>query len=386
MQTDSARNFMNRFTWAGLLLAALSITACDSLSDKKDEGAMIQARLIRMPSENAVAGKTGAMHSVNMAASSGGPAWTSEVTIHSLRTPITRIWITNEHETLYNAIYECDPTPGTDECMVDLHGTALQNLLDSTPYRVMPGTYTQVGLSNCALDDMGYNTMVAGSAFLGGTLMYTKADGGLSETGPAEEASVPHSGCGTLYPFSEPLVISDTIDTPIPLQLYFDMQHIARVADGTPETAAAFTPGGCTGTFPDQLAEPKSFVCIAYPDVAATIATETPRLERYRVNQNATIGLFFHPESDKPLGGYTRRYHVEGEAFDPGFGADTPLREVIANGDGTYTLSNYGGSRDDYAFRAVSFERANHSGTFTSTDHQVVTPVSGSYTAVKLAD
>ncbi len=377
---------MNRFTWAGLLLAVLSFSACDSLSDK-DEGVIMQARLIRMPDKSTSASKMLVSSNLRAASSSAaGQAWTSEVDIHSLRTPIVRIWITDDNETRFNTVYDCDPVSDPNGCLVNLHGTALQNLLASDPHRVMPGTYTRVGISNCVDGEKGYSALVAGSATLGGKLMYTKADGTLSDTGPAEEASVLFNGCARMYAFTEALVIADTIDTPIPLQLFFDIQDIARVADGTPHTTHAYTPSGCTGTWPDSQAVPEPFICIGYPDVAATIATEMPHLERYRVNKYATIGLFFHPETDKPFGGYTRRYFVEGEDFDPGFGPDTPLREIIANEDGTYRITSFGGTREDHGFRALNFQRADHSGTFTSLDGHTNELQTGNYTAVKLDD
>ena len=52
---------------------------------------------------------------------------------------------------------------------------------------------------------------------------------------------------------------------------------------------------------------------------------------------------------------------------DPGSGFDTPLHNVVVNGDGTLNFDNYGqsASASDYSLRFINFQRSNHNGSYT---------------------
>ncbi|MFN0178930.1 MAG: hypothetical protein ACKVZ0_09020 [Gemmatimonadales bacterium] len=273
-------------------------------------------------------------------------------------------------------VYDC-PGPLADDCLVDLNGPALQNLLNTAPIVVAPGTYDRITIAYCRTE-VSYRAYLAGSVSIGGTTYFTKAPGDLRTVGPADPVSLPYQGCQTEYPVSPPLVVPDTVTIPIVLRMYFDIRDIGYAALGDPTTNRVHG-FGCS---PVVTLGVTPFACAAYPGVAAVEGTVPPVVERYRVNGGATIGLLFDPSTGGFAGGYFRRYLTEDQLWDPGFGPDSFVLSFTDNGGGSYTLRQAGGGPGGSGPGGAvfpAFQRSTHSGTATNGEG-----ASFGYTAVRL--
>ncbi|HET7276200.1 MAG TPA: hypothetical protein VFI91_13610 [Longimicrobiaceae bacterium] len=341
---------------------------------------MVQPYLLRVPTGTGVQMAMAPSPAARAEALAGNFNWTSDVQIEGLRTPITRIVLRGDDDGSNQQIYTCASTTNADECLVDLHTNAFEDLLSAAPVPVRPGTYNRIEIHTCLDGQQGYTNYLKASVSLGGTEYFTKAAGGISPEGEAEYAPLEHSGCASDYPLPQPVVVSDTLGEIIPVRLYFDMTDIAMAADGDYDTRDSWR-GGCSGDRPEGPG-PQPFVCITYPDVAGTTGAAAPVFERYRINGSATFGFFFDAATDQPLGGFTRPFFTEGDGTQPGFNPLTAFRFVVGNGDGTYTVQSYGeaGSADYWAFKTDEFRREDHTGTFTA-DNGTVT---ATYTAVRI--
>src|SRR6185436_5981770 len=164
-----------------------------------------------------------------------------------------------------------------------------------------------------------------------------------------------------------PLVVSDSAGAPVAFRLYFDIRDLAWASLGGSETSGGWLPGGCAGPRPSEGATALPYLCTGYPDVAGVVDNLPPTIERYRINDGATIGLLFLASGGQFVGGYSRRFFAEGADAHPGFNADTPVDEWAANGNGSYLLSTFGGGGPGGApvghyVVMPGFLRASHSG------------------------
>jgi hypothetical protein len=98
-----------------------------------------------------------------------------------------------------------------------------------------------------------------------------------------------------------------------------------------------------------------------------------PVVERYRINDGATLGLQFMASTGEFVEAYVRKYFVMGGVWNPGFSPDGFFSVFDPNGDGSYRLE-----REDVVF--PSFRRETHSGSLIPTDGPGLIP----YTAVRL--
>jgi hypothetical protein len=293
--------------------------------------------------------------------------WSSLLNITSLRGPITQIDVRSPGQVI--TAYLC-PGSRSDDCLVELNGPALQDLLSTAAVTVFPGVYDTVSVIYCGIGETGYHSYLTGDVSIGGTQYFTRATGNLGTTGPAEPVALDYAGCVQAYAISPPLVVTDTVSIPILLRLYFDIRDLGYASLGDPATNVLYGHSGCT---PVVTLGVTPFVCAAYPSVSAVEGTVPPVVERYRVNGGATIGLMFEAGTDRFVGGYFRRYAVEDQAWNPLFFPDSFVESLILNPDGSYELRQVGGA----IFPA--FRRADHSGTAIG-EHGL----SFGYTAVRL--
>jgi hypothetical protein len=357
-------------------LAALALMILAACADGTGpgHGAAVRAQLIRLPGA-AAAAATGPARVP--ASSSSSWAWSSALNIASFRIPIRGIVLNRDTGSAPTndagssaTVYEC-PAASNDGCLVDLAGPALQDLLGAAATSIHAGTYTEIDIMTCGPGDSLYHAYLSGTVSLGGRTWTTRTAGVLDTTGAAQPVTLDYHGCGRRYTLPTPLVIGDTLGAAVAIKLYFDIRDLAWASLGTSETAAGWLPGGCAGPRPDALASPVPFLCTGYPDVAAVLDDAVPVIERYRINNAATIGLIFRASGGEFVGGFTRRYFEEGTAANPGFNADTPVQDLIDHGDGTYLLASYGGGGPGgvavaHYLTMPSFRRANHSGTATA--------------------
>jgi hypothetical protein len=292
------------------------------------------------------------------------PPWTSNVTVTSVRTPIKEIVLYGPGVSVY--AYEC-PGATSAACLVELNGPALESLLPTGPVSAEAATYDEIHVGYCAPGETGWISQITGTTTIGGTLYYTRTAGNLGTTGPAEPVSVPYSGCGTSFAIVPPLVIADTAPTTILLRLYFDIRDLAYAALTDPSTnnARGFH---CTGP------ATTGFVCAAYTTITVVPGTALPSVERYRINESATIGLMFAAATDRFVGGYTRRFYVEDALWNPPYTPDGHFETFTSSGTGTYRLAQ----RLPGAI-FPTFQRASHSSTVIDHDGH-----HNPYTAVRL--
>lgn len=330
-----------------------------------------------------------------------GPAWSSDLSIASLKVPILKISLHNAAFTREAELYACAGTGS--ECLVEAAGEPLRNELDAAPVTVEKDVYRYLQVKTCEDSESGYASGVTATVALAGRTWYTHPSLILDSAGPARPLFIRTQGCGRLYALPQPLIIDDSTAAEVTFKLYFDIGELAYAALGSNATAAAWFSGNCAGdrpTGPDSAGTP--FLCLAYPGLAGIADTAAVALERYRLDGAATLGLFFTGGSDRPMGGYLRRSYREG---DPGnhdfdlavFGnaalgsaepdGALPIRDLRKNGDGTLYLAAFGsGPRgmDGSAFRVYAFQRGGHSGVFSALPDTAGVLATGSYTAVRL--
>lgn len=330
-----------------------------SLVGACSDGVSIRAELMRLPD----------VTQASLAASV--PPWTSNVTLTSVRSPITAIELRDGSRSI--EVYRCSGFTA-DACLVELNGPALASLLPTGPVPAEPGTYNEVIVSYCASGATGWSARITGTAELAGATYYTRTAGNqLDSTGPAQPLMVSFNGCASIHPIVPPLVITEEATTTIALRLYFDMRDLAYAALNHATTNQLLASFSCSG--PSTI----GFVCAAYTTVFAVPGTAVPSVERYRVNANATFGLVFEPGTDRFVGGYVRRFYIEDAGFSPGFGPDGHFDILTSSGPGTFRLAQSHAPRLDLPL----FERASHSATL-SVDVGNPTPLVVSYTAVRL--
>lgn len=339
-----------------VVLAPL-VAACGDLT------VSIRAELMRLPDATPLASSAGASTSV--------PPWTSNVTLTSVRSPITVVQISGEGVTI--ELYRCSGATAS-ACLVELNGPALESLLPTGPVAVQAGTYDQIAVGSCLPGGSEWTAQITGTTVLEGTTYYTRTAGNqLGTTAPAQPVNVSFDGCGLLSPIVPPLVITGEADADILLRLYFDMRDLAWAALNHATTNQLLLGPGCSGP------STTGFICAAYTTVFAVPGTDVPVVERYRVNTNATFGLVFEPGTDRFVGGYVRRFYIEDAGFSPGFGPDGHFDILTPSGPVTYRLAQSHAPQLDLPL----FERASHSGTL-SVDVGNPTPLVLPYTAVRL--
>jgi hypothetical protein len=362
------------FSLPVLAVSALAVSAlqgCLGLgSDDEGKGVKVRAQLLRAEVKVSAAAKSAAAAAVPE--SDPDLHWSSAVNITSLKVPVKQISLHNaafDHEA---DIYLCSGS--SEACQVEMAGTAFQDALNASPMTVEMGQYDYVFVKTCEDSEGEYRTAITGTVTLDGQLWKTKTTGVLGTDGSAEPLSITANGCGRTYALPHPLRITDSLGAQVDFKLYFDIQDLAYAALGSSKTARAWTPGNCAGDRPAEGTDAASppFVCIGYPDVSGIIDAAPAVLERYRLNDAATMGLFFTAGDDLPIGGYFRQFFTEGVRADPGFEAVMPVRDLVKNSDGTVLVSSFGDNGNAYdpahsVFKAEHFRRATHSGTFSST-------------------
>lgn len=327
-----------------------------------DSNTTVRAELVRLPGESATAPVGPASSAPALAPPPAGV--TSDVTVSSLRIPIAAVELRGPGDQGF-VLYSCTPGPD-DDCLVELNGPALENLIATSEVTVSPGTYDQVAVGYCSEPtQVQWDALMTAEARFGGTSYYSRTGLGLDDTGPAEALALAVHGCGSGFPIQPPLVVEAETEAMMVLRLYFDIRDIAYAGSQSPAHG-----GFSCSSVTDPGVTP--YLCTAYPTVVATYDGLLPIVERYRINSSATLGLNFQASSGAFIEAYVRRYFTPGEAWTPGFTPDAFFSTFVDNGDGTYRLE-----RDDVTF--PNFRRETHSGTMDTADLRPVP-----YTAVLL--
>ncbi len=188
----------------------------------------------------------------------------------------------------------------------------------------------------------------------------------IADLGPV---TVNYSGCVNEYILSNPVTVAD--GDSIMVNLFVNLENIAWARTFVSNSI----PSGCQN---NELGDDNQAICMAYPDIVAYIGAATPTVQTYHVSvegsSNSTDGQFillFNPDGS-PIGGFTRPYYDPASSDAPGF--DTPLRTFSSNGDGTYTLGNYGSSATSYDRLITDFIPATTPGAVVSGVHDATSP------------
>ncbi len=367
-----------------------------------------------------------------------GPHWSSDFRLTSFKTPITRIVLENIEHNRYAEIFTCR----TGNCLVELVGDQLEDILGAVSAEIQPGTYTSVNFNYCRDGESGYESHVTGDVELDGRRWHTKEGTSMTLESPATASRIHYSGCGRSFPLPRPVIIAgdtsrsgggdsvgnggdtshvacwrslfdslsraginpDTLEQlppglegrcpgeppqdggeggqgttgglmkratgvliaePVRFRLFYDIDGIVWAGLNEPDTKWAWAPGNCTGPHPDEsMTDTVPYICAGYPDIAGTSDSTAPTLERYYLNESSVFGLFFNSD-DTFIGGYSRRYLVQGSSRTPGFEPVTPIRFFTALGGGAYHFANYGSSVSSSYFETNDFRREAHSGSYT---------------------
>jgi hypothetical protein len=297
----------------------------------------------------------------------------SALTIESLKVPIRSIALTETVGTSGVTVYEC--AAGTnDGCLVELaDATSLENLLTGAgATSIAAGTYNGVQISTC-LDEGSYTAKIKASGKIdpsgGGSTYYTQATSGALTTTLADygTATVHFTGCSRNYPLPSPVTVTDGAS--VDVKLYFDMRDIAFFGDAA--AGEAYFAGGYSYEYP--AVPPGTYVGVNYLDVAGTVDSGTPTIERYRITtstgQRATIGLMFTSGGDY-FGGFSRSY-FDTATTQAHNSFVTPIQTFEVDSTGTtYTLKNYGSSATgDGYFNTTGFVRATNASPVAWTDY-----------------
>ncbi|WP_141735055.1 hypothetical protein [Oligoflexus tunisiensis] len=323
-----------------LLLTAAVITssACDSEKDKKanvgtklrSTGIAAELQALRGPSAQLLAGTA---------------ISNSNLTITSLKVPIARVnLVSGLSGTGYsNAspdFYTC-PGATTADCMVDLMTTDLDNLLASAGSGSVTVEadveYQGTAVEFCKGGEGGtggqtYQTLVTASADLNGTIYYTNATTGLSETGPAEEIAIESECHGSTVPLKTPVVLGP--DKDVNIVLYADPNGMLNVTNNKLLLNAA----GCAGV--DTLA-----ICSNFLNIFSTVDDAKPTIERYFLDVTSTdndgnnysdmlMTVLFNTD-DEPVGASVNQLNTNVPQSKLMHAPQFAFNQVTANADGT---------------------------------------------------
>lgn len=379
---------------AASLFTATTFTGClfgdDGQSSSPSKTATrLQTQMVRLePDAPALAARKQALKSA-ASDTDPGPHWSSAFHLTSFKTPITRIVLEDIAGGNFAEIYTCR----SGNCLLELVGGELEDILGAVTTEIRPGTYTSVNFNYCQDGQTGYEALITGDVELKGVTWYTKEGTTLTRESPATAASVPYSGCGRSFPLPRPLVIAgdsgregegglpkvaadDLTAEPLLFRLFYDLEGIVWAGLNESATKWAWAPGNCSGPHPDEsMTDTLPYLCAGYADVAGTSDTVAPTLERYYLNGASLFGLFFNSD-DVFIGGYSRRYLVHGSSRVPGFESVTPIRVFADLGGGVYHMGNYGSSLTSSYFETRDFRREAHTGRFTGERD-----IAGEYTA-----
>ena len=276
----------------------------------------------------------------------------------SLLVPIRKV--TLEGSAGSSTLYACDPTSAKD-CLVDVADNAALAVLFAQPAMINTGTYSSVGVYNCA-GQQDFSAKVKGTIVLGGVTWYTAGANVLSSNAADYDyVSVPFSGCKNGPSLSAPVTINEGDD--IDVSAFFTLANVAWVSSGLQTSdGCALTPSGT----------PRN-VCVALPELVPFVGTAAPTVETYYVTEdmddtNATEAggqvLLLVDGASNVFGGFLRRLFSDASR-PPAASFAAPFVSIVTNSDGTdYTAMTAGTTNGAYGIEFPAFQRATHDGGY----------------------
>lgn len=299
------------------------------------------------------------------------PEDAANFTPSSVVIPITEITLRNG-DSGGSPLYSC--TGSLAECGVDItDSTALTAL--SASASIATGTYDRIAVGTCR-NEGNYDATITGTTIITGTTYYTttptipgESDVLSTNSTDLGPVTVNYSGCSNEYLLNSPITVAE--GDSIVVNLFVNLENIAWAKSDN----SSSIPSGCQNNSGGNNTQ---VVCMAYPDVVASIGTASPTVQTYHVSVEGSpkkVGQFvlLFNEDGSPLGGFTRPFYNELPLNDPS-GFDTPLRTFSSNGDGTYTLGNYGSSATSYDRLITDFIPATTPGGVVTGVHDALSP------------
>jgi hypothetical protein len=250
--------------------------------------------------------------------------------------------------------YQCaGATP--DDCMVELLDSSVDSLIEDSSIgsKIEPGeerTYHRVVISNCPSTAGTFNIKITGSVTLNGSTYYTSASG-LTTTGPATAASIPAKCAisGVTTTLAVPITLKPGGD-PIDIVLYANPSAIAVAT-----TTKTLLNSSCLGE--ETLA-----ICSGMPAVFATVDTEKPKAEFYKLEPtemfdgspygSILLTLLF-TSSDFPFGAVMQQLYADKSEARALPMTQLIFSQVTSSSAGTVDL-NYGAGTISSLARKVS--------------------------------
>jgi hypothetical protein len=325
-----------------LLLSTAAISTACSKDDKKTATAGTKMRSTGVAAEIQALALRGS--NANLLATA---ITNSALDISSLKVPVARINLVNlvagsGYSDASPDFYTCDGAT-TDDCMIDLMTSDLDNLLSNSGSGTITVTedkeYNGTGVEFCkGSDTMGqkFKTLVTATADLNGTTYFTNATTGLSTTGPAEEVAIESDCHGSSAPLKKPVVLGP--DKTVNMVLYADPNGMLNVTNDKMLLNSA----GCAGT--DTLA-----ICTNFLNIFSTVDDAKPTIERYffdvTTNDNAgnaysdmLLTVLFNTQ-DEPIGAAVNQLGINVPQAKLMHGPQFTFGSVEANSDGTLNFN-----------------------------------------------
>lgn len=379
---------MRKLRLAWVILPALVLGACDN-PNEPGRGVSMRAELVRLQSGGPA---STAQHQNAIAVSWAGAEapWgaerggiTSDVRIESLEVPIREIAIVDFETGEGSSVYRCDGSG--DACLVDLASPEFErDLLNGGAVSVPEGVYDAVRIDYCRNEDPSDGVVyVKATAELGGRTYYSRSDGSMSPTEPAEKAEIP-LGCGASIlklPYSVTVTPDEIVQEGLEdeeaaeptgeasLRLYFTMDKIAWAI-----SPMSNLPWGVFCMSPLETVDLDDlWLCVGYPELVGFLGTELPEVERHSLDIHTEVTFFLH--EDEVMGGYFRMDYSPPFREEWTFGGPSAIYKVNKNPDGTLELLGFP-TENFWSFHFPAFSRSAHSGEYF--DHG---PTKATYTA-----
>lgn len=303
--------------------------------------------------------------------------FTSDVSITSMKIPLHRIYVQNDSGDSQEA-FTC-----TGECLVELVDDDLGDILttiatnspNSDPDQTKelpPLVFNRVYLNHCN-DQSGpgnFSGTITAEADIGDETYYTKSDGTISTSGPAEEMSMELGPCQNTMNLGTDISIVQTGESEeAGLRFYFDTRASLYFA-ANQNSAVDDLPGECSNDSGQNV------VCASQIGLVAAYSQTPPAIERYVVNDSFIFGLYFDGDSGDFIGGYNRPYYDENTTQSTSWAGF--IIEDFAQNESAYTLQVDGGQK----FSASDFQRVDEDASFTGT--ATILGEQTSYTATRL--
>ena len=291
--------------------------------------------------------------------------YTTSTKIESYSLPLLSINLINDTTIL--PLYICAGNTSA-ECHIQSTGEALKSLLKSENQQTtwpdpsaLEIVFDRIQINYQDISKPKWAAKIKTSAVINGLTYYTKADGTVSTSAPAEEAEWFLSGSGPTYRLPKPIKATPT--SVLDIRIYLDTAHVAKF----------LLSGGDQMTSESCIGNQTAGFCMEQPQMVATVDTSSITAEHYILSvADSTrfpgkgcvgfVGLYVNAD-DIVLGGYVRNYTFPKQDCGGSGMTGGGITNVTILDSGAVSFEVWGMQQDKPDFIYTSFSRANHQGT-----------------------